>query len=180
VQADPIATVPTASSARGAAVLQRESAGAQGGAPEQTQGGGAPEQTQDGGTAEEPQPQPEPPAAPGELEVSKTNIVLPDGVYMGSFTVSNVGGSSLEWTWSPGGFGISASPNAGTLAPGESVVVSFEVNPFAIPEGAFAYAASINSDAGSKHVTITGYREAIAVNPDLDLPDLDLTNDDGM
>ena len=52
--------------------------------------------------------------------------------------------------------------------------MTFTINPFAIPEGDFAYAASISSDVGSKGVTITGYRKAIVVNPDVPLPDIGL------
>jgi hypothetical protein len=121
-----------------------------------------------GGPAQ-PQPQPpaEPPAAPGVLKVNTTAIHLLAGHYSASFTVRNDGGSPLDWTWQGGIPGIAVSQSGGALAPGESTVVSFTINPFQLPEGGFAFLNYVKSGDTSRALTITGVRTPIVVNPNI-------------
>lgn len=115
----------------------------------------------------EPEPEPQPPAEPGILAVSKHAIHLADGVYHGSFSVRNNGGSPIDWHWLAGDYGIAVSAEDGTLAPGEQVEVSFTINPFQVPEGDFLFANCIFNDDVAVDVWIDGYRKAIVVNPDI-------------
>lgn len=119
-----------------------------------------------GGQAQ-PESQPQPPAEPGVLKVNTSMINLLAGHYSASFTVRNEGGSPLDWTWQGGIPGIAVSQSGGSLAPGESTVVSFTINPFQLPEGGFAFLNYVKSGDTSRAITITGVRTPIVVNPNI-------------
>jgi hypothetical protein len=112
-------------------------------------------------------PEPQPPAEPGVLMLSTNAIHLLAGDYDGSFTVRNDGGSSLDWSFQPGHTAISVSQSGGTLAPGESTVVSFELNPFHLSEGGFVFINHVTSGDTSRSLTISGIRTPIVVNPNI-------------
>jgi hypothetical protein len=124
----------------------------------------------------QPQPHPEPQPPPGIRAVSTNTIHLPAGVFDGSFTVRNDGGSPVDWTWKPGDFGISVSTEGGTLQPGEEVVVTFTINPFQQPVGEFLFANCIYNDDVAKDVWIHGEKKPFVVNPDIPQPGFDLTS----
>jgi hypothetical protein len=123
----------------------------------------------DPGTDPAPQadPEPQPPAEPGVLMLNTNAIHLVAGDYDASFTVRNDGGSSLDWTFQPGITAISVSESSGTLAPGESTVVSFEINPFHLSEGGFVFINHVTSGGTSRSLTISGIRTPIVVNPNI-------------
>lgn len=149
------------------------------GAPTATTVPGVPTEVVD---AQDPAPQPpapEPPApepqpAPGILAVSTNAIHLPAGVFSGSFTVRNDGGSPVDWTWAAGDFGIAVDVNGSTLQPGESIEVHFTINPFQQPVGEFLFANSIYNDDVAKDIWIYGEKKPFVVNPDIPQLDLDL------
>jgi hypothetical protein len=125
----------------------------------------------DPGAPGEPDPQPEPlPEAqpdPGVLALNTSAIHLIPGDYSASFTVRNDGGSPLDWTWHAGITAIQVSQSSGTLAAGESVVVSFEINPFHLSEGGFVFINHVTSGDTTRNLTISGVRTPIVVNPDI-------------
>jgi hypothetical protein len=94
------------------------------------------------------------PAGPGKLTVDTGNISLPFGVYAGSFTLSNVGGSALEWAW-VGDPRLDLSEDNGVLAAGESVVVTYEVDPGTLNAGENLLANCVVHDDGAIDVWIT-------------------------
>ena len=158
----------TSSSAAGA----RPGAGLVGAAPTVSTVPGAPTEVVD-----EQNPAPQPPApepTPGILAISTNTIHLPAGVFSGSFTVRNDGGSPVDWTWAAGDFGIAVDVNGSTLQPGESIEVHFTINPFQQPVGEFLFANSIYNDEVAKDIWIYGEKKPFVVNPDIPQLDLDL------
>jgi hypothetical protein len=130
----------------------------------------------DGGTPDggEETPDPTPPAAPGHLVVSATNVVLSTNDFDGSFELTNDGGSDVEWQWMSGHPSISAAPSGGVLAPGASIVVQFTISWQQLSNGGFVYQNHVVTDDQDVEVTISGTRD-IEVNDDVDLPDPQLT-----
>lgn len=124
-----------------------------------------------GGSTETPEPVP--PAPPGHLVVSTTNIVLSTNDFDGSFELTNDGGSDIEWQWMAGHPSIAASPSGGVLAPGESIVVEFTITWQQLSNGGFVYQNHVVSDEQSVKVTVSGTRD-IEVNPEIELPDPEL------
>lgn len=117
--------------------------------------------------ASEPQPEAQPPAAPGVLAVDTTAIWLLEGDYDASFTVRNDGGSPIDWSFQGGIAAIGVSQSGGTLAPGESTVVGFTINPFQLADGPFVFVNHVVGGGSDKAITIHGVKTPIVVNPDI-------------
>jgi hypothetical protein len=137
----------------------------------------APTTDQPAGEPGEETPDPAPPAEPGHLVVSSTNIVLPTNDFGGSFELTNDGGSDVAWQWMSGHPAIATAPSGGVLAPGESVVVEFTVSWQQLSNGGFAYQNHVVSDAQSIKVIVSGTRD-IEVNPDVELPEPEIFFDE--
>ncbi len=161
---DPTAPDAAATAAPLATVAAPASAPAEAPVGDSGQSGGAGEET----------PDPVPPAAPGHLVVSTTNIVLSTNDFDGSFELTNDGGSDVEWQWMSGHPAIAASPSSGVLSPGESIVVGFTISWQQLSNGGFAYQNHVVSDDQSVKVIVTGTRD-IETNPGIELPDPELT-----
>jgi hypothetical protein len=131
----------------------------------------------DSGQSGEETPDPVPPAAPGHLVVSTTNVVLATNDFDGGFELTNDGGSDVEWQWMAGHPSIAAAPSGGVLAPGESIVVEFTISWQQLANGGFVYQNHVVSDDQSVKVTVSGTRD-IEVNDDIELPDPELTLDE--
>ncbi len=98
----------------------------------------------------------EPEAAPehGKLSVSDGQIQLPANTYSGSFEMTNTGGQPVDWEWIRGPEVHTATPS-GTLAPGETVVVAFEIDPAGFAAGPTLSATCMIHDDGAVDVWIT-------------------------
>lgn len=115
-----------------------------------------------GDTADEPADQgPDPvddpvdePSEPGKLAVDTGNISLPPGVYDGAFTLTNTGGSALEWTW-VGDPTIDLSEDNGVLDAGESVVITYEIDATTLNVGENLLANCVVHDDGALDIWIT-------------------------
>ena len=93
----------------------------------------------------------------------------------GSLELTNDGGSDVAWQWMSGHPSIAAAPSGGVLAPGESVVVEFTISWQQLLNGGFIYQNHVVSDEQSIKVIVTGTRD-IEVNPEIELPEPELTN----
>jgi hypothetical protein len=124
----------------------------------------------DSGTPVPSGPQPtSPPAAPGHLVVSTGHLNLGQNVFSGSFEVHNDGGSPIEWAWTGGHPAISADPQAGVLAPGDSAVVTVTVHWQQLGNGGYLFQTKVTADGQQLNVVVSGSK-LVVVNPGIDLP----------
>jgi hypothetical protein len=96
----------------------------------------------------------EPDGGPAQLVVDTGDIILSPGVFFGVFELTNVGGQPAGWTW-VGDPRVEVSTIGGSLAPGESILVSFEIDSSALNPGANLLANCITYDEGAVDVWIT-------------------------
>lgn len=85
-----------------------------------------------------------------------TELKLKSGVYTGSFTVANTGGSPLAWKAWPDP-GVSVDVEEGSLEGGEEVTVSFTVDPSTLGPGPFQRRIMVDApDVGAKDLWVSG------------------------
>lgn len=105
----------------------------------------------------------------GKLTVSQGQIHLPANVYSGSFELTNTGGQPVDWEWIRGPEVHTATPS-GTLVPGESVVVAFEIDPAGFAAGPNLSATCVIHDDGAVDIWITSTKVLLGGPGDLVAP----------
>jgi hypothetical protein len=98
--------------------------------------------------------EPPAPAGPAHLMVDDGDQHLAPGTYTGSFELTNTGGHAADWVWI-GDPRVAVSVSAGTLAPGESIDVSFQVDSTALNPGSNLLANCVIYADGALDVWIT-------------------------
>lgn len=112
---------------------------------------------------------------PAALKVKPTNLSF--NVAQGTttpstqaFTVSNVGGQSLNWTAQTDGSSWLSIGNSGsTVAPGSAVTVHVTVNPTGLAAGTYSATVQVSSNGGNVQIgvtlTVAASSPVLTVNP---------------
>lgn len=103
-------------------------------------------------------------AEPGKLVTDAGNLVLAPGQFQGSFELTNVGGQSVDWTWI-GDPRVTVDHLSGTLAPGASVTVAFQIDASALQPGENLLPNCVDYDGGAVDIWITATTVSVPTIP---------------
>lgn len=94
---------------------------------------------------------------PGQVEISGRRVDFGSSATTATVTLTNVGGRTVDYSIGGLGGGFSATPAAGTLAPGASVPIVVTLDRAALPEGPVSRTVSVaSSGAGGGTIDLVG------------------------
>jgi hypothetical protein len=103
-------------------------------------------------------------AEPAKLVTDSGNLVLEPGVFQGSFELTNIGGQAADWTWL-GDPRVTVEHTSGTLAPGASITVGFQIDASALQPGENLLPNCVDYNGGAIDIWITATKVSMPTIP---------------